>query len=74
MHCKDCSFHLAFWTGIGLGTLEAAGLIPHGWAIGSGKYDVLLDVNLYGLLLCTAAFFLPLAFPRNRMRRAEGMT
>jgi Na+/proline symporter len=64
------SFHLAFWTGIGLGTLEAAGLMPQGWAIGAGKYGVLLGVNLYGLALCTAAFFLPLAFPRYRMRRA----
>jgi hypothetical protein len=35
---------------------------------------VLLGVNLYGMLLCTAAFFLPLAFPRCRMGRAAGMT
>jgi len=67
-------FHLAFSTGIGLGTLEAVGLIPHEWAIGAGKHGVLLGVNLYRLLLCTAAFFLPLAVPRYRLGRAEGMS
>jgi Na+/proline symporter len=62
------SFHLAFWTGIALGVLQTLGLVPAGWAIGEGKYAVLLGTNLYGLLLCTAAFFLPLAVPRLRAR------
>jgi solute:Na+ symporter, SSS family len=53
------SFHLAFWTGMALGLLLAAGLIPQGWAIGNGKYATLLGVNLYGLLLCTAGYLLP---------------
>ena len=61
------SFHLAFWTGIGLGLLQALNLIPPSWAIGSGKYGVLLGTNLYGLALCTAGFFLPLALPRYRL-------
>lgn len=61
------SFHLAFWTGMGLGILQAINLIPASWAIGSGKYGVLLGTNLYGLLLCTAAFFLPLLLPRYRL-------
>ncbi len=65
------SFHLAFWTGIGLGLLEATGQVPQAWAIGGGKYGALLGVNLYGLLLCTAAFFLPLALSRLRSSRAE---
>lgn len=68
------SFHLAFWTGIGLGFMEVLGLIPHGWAIGNGKYGVLLGVNFYGLLLCTAGFFLPLVLPGRLSRRAEGNT
>ena len=63
---SPASFHLAFWTGIALGLMEATGLIPHSWAIGGGKYGVLLGVNLYGLALCTAAFFLPLALLRRR--------
>ena len=67
------SFHLAFWTGIGLGLLEATGSIPTGWAIGSGKYGVLLGVNLYGLLLCTAAFLLPLSWSRRRSGHVEGL-
>lgn len=60
------SFHLAFWTGIALGVLELLNLVPAGWAIGTGKYAVLLGVNLYGLTLCTFAFFLPLWLPRAR--------
>jgi hypothetical protein len=61
------SFHLAFWTGIGLGVFELLHLIPPGWAIGGGKYALLLGVNLYGLALCTLGFFLPLWLPRSRM-------
>lgn len=67
------SFHLAFWTGIGLGFMEVLGLIPHSWSIGSGKYGVLLFINLYGLLLCTVGFFLPLILPGRLSRRAEGV-
>ena len=60
------SFHLAFWPGIALGVLLAVNGLPAAWAIGSGKYAVLLGTNLYGLLLCTAGFFLPLVAPRFR--------
>ena len=59
------SFHLAFWTGMTLGVLQLMNLIPPAWAIGSGKYAILLGTNLYGLLLCTAGFFLPLLLPRK---------
>jgi Na+/proline symporter len=55
------SFHLSFWTGIALGVLLTLGLIPHSWAIGNGKYALLLGTNLYGLMLCTAFFLLPRA-------------
>ena len=61
------SFHLAFWTGITLGVLQALDLIPASWAIGTGKYAILLGTNLYGLALCTAGFFLPLALARRRV-------
>lgn len=54
------SFHLAFWTGMLLGLLEAINMIPTAWAIGDGKYALLLGTNLYGLMLCTFGFFLPL--------------
>jgi SSS family solute:Na+ symporter len=54
------SFHLAFWTGMLLGLLQAINLIPATWAIGDGKYALLLGTNLYGLMLCTFGFFLPL--------------
>ncbi|WP_313950901.1 sodium:solute symporter family transporter [Accumulibacter sp.] len=62
------SFHLAFWTGMLLGVLQAISLIPASWAIGDGKYSILLGTNLYGLLLCSAGFFLPLLLPRYRLR------
>ena len=60
------SFHLAFWTGMTLGVLLAMDLIPPAWAIGDGKYALLLGTNLYGLALCTVGFFLPLAMPRDK--------
>jgi SSS family solute:Na+ symporter len=58
------SFHLAFWPGVLLGVLLAAGGIPASWAIGNGKYALLLGTNLYGLAVCCAGFLLPLAWQR----------
>ena len=58
------SFHLAFWPGVLLGVLLATSAIPASWAIGSGKYALLLGTNLYGLMICCAGFLLPLAWQR----------
>jgi hypothetical protein len=58
------SFHLAFWPGVVLGVLLAVGMIPQSWAIGGGKYGLLLGTNLYGLGICCAGFLLPLALQR----------
>ena len=66
------SFHLSFWTGMLLGTLLAVGAIPPGWAIGDGKYALLLGTNLYGLGLCMTGFLLPLGFGRRPSRGYEG--
>lgn len=52
-------FHLSFWVGLGLGIALTVGWIPASWAIGDGKYALLLGTNLYGLLLCTAGYLLP---------------
>lgn len=52
-------FHLSFWTGIGLGVALTLGWIPLSWAIGDGRYALLLGTNLYGLILCTAGYLLP---------------
>lgn len=54
------SFHLSFWTGVAIGILLAVGWLPEVWGIGSGAYAMLLGANAWGLLLCTAGFFLPL--------------
>jgi SSS family solute:Na+ symporter len=61
------SFHLSFWCGVVLGVLLATGAVPDAWAIGGGEYAKLLGANLYGLLLCTALFWLPLL--QRRVRR-----
>lgn len=58
------SFHLSFWTGIALGLGLALGLIPESWSIGNGKYAALLGVNAWGILICTAGFFLPILMQR----------
>ena len=60
------SFHLAFWPGVALGVLLATNLIPQAWAIGSGKYALLLGTNLYGLAICCAGFLLPLLWQQAR--------
>ena len=71
------SFHLAFWSGIAFGVLQVAGRVPAAWAVGSGRHALLLGTNLYGLLFCTVAFFLPQLLDAGRRRylpalRAEG--
>jgi SSS family solute:Na+ symporter len=60
------SFHLAFWPGVVLGVMLAAGSIPASWAIGTGKYALLLGTNLYGLAICCTGFLLPVAWQRLR--------
>ncbi len=59
------SFHLAFWPGVVAGTLVAVGAVPPSWAIGTGKYALLLGANLYGLAVCVAGFLLPLLWQRR---------
>ena len=66
------SFHLSFWPGLFLGVLLAVGLIPSQWAIGAGNYALLLGTNVYGLILCTLGFLLPLALPRRLRLIREG--
>ena len=61
------SFHLSFWPGVFLGALLAAGRIPASWAIGDGKYALLLGTNLYGLLICFGGFVVPLLLRRARL-------
>jgi len=60
------SFHLAFWPGVLLGVLLAAGRLPQAWAIGDGNYALLLGANFYGLLICIAGFLLPVVLQRLR--------
>lgn len=52
-------FHLSFWCGIALGLALTLGWIPQSWAIGDGKYALLLGTNLYGLGLCVLGYLVP---------------
>jgi len=63
------SFHLAFWPGVIIGVLLAASALPQSWAIGTGKYALLLGANFYGLAICFAGFLLPVAWQRLAARR-----
>jgi len=63
------SFHLAFWPGVLLGVLLTANAIPQSWAIGTGKYALLLGTNLYGLATCFTGFLLPVMWQRVAARR-----
>jgi Na+/proline symporter len=63
------SFHLAFWPGVALGVLLTVNAIPQSWAIGTGKYALLLGTNLYGLSICFAGFLLPVLWQRLAARR-----
>jgi Na+/proline symporter len=67
------SFHLAFWSGVAFGVLQVVGRVPAGWAVGHGRHALLLGTNLYGLLFCTAAFFLPQLLEAARRRRAPAL-
>lgn len=60
------SFHFAFWPGVVLGVLTAVNAIPGSWAIGDGKYALLLGANAYGLAICVTGFLLPIAWQRVR--------
>jgi solute:Na+ symporter, SSS family len=64
------AFHLSFWTGMAVGILHALNWLPAAWAIGSGKYALLLGANAYGLVLCTAAFGFALVLTRRRVPTA----
>ena len=52
-----------------LGALLAANALPQSWAIGTGKYALLLGANLYGLAICVAGFLLPVLWQRLGARR-----
>ena len=52
------SFHLSFWPGLCIGALLTIGALPHSWAIGDGKYAMLLGANFYGLIICCCGFVL----------------
>ena len=67
-------FHLSFWTGLGLGIALTLGWIPPSWAIGEGKYALLLGTNLYGLGLCVLGYLLPGWLLPGKLQSAQSST
>lgn len=69
------SFHLAYWPGVTIGVLRAietfthTSIFPAGLALGSGKFALDLGVNVWGLMICTAGYFVgALLAPRGQPR------
>lgn len=60
------SFHMAFWTGILVGTADVLGVLPDRLAIGSGSYAGLLGANAWGLALATVLFLAPVGWQKIR--------
>lgn len=50
------AFQLAFWPGVAIGILHAAGRVPDAWAIGEGSYAHLLGANVLGTLCVFLGF------------------
>lgn len=69
LRAPPLSFHLAFWTGITAGIVELVGLLPPALAIGGGPYAGLLGVNVWGTLLATLLFVVPVFWQRLAARR-----
>lgn len=59
------SFHLSVWIGVAVGILLATGKTPGALVWFDGQYGELLSLNLWGSLLCFAAFFAPLFFAKT---------
>ncbi|MBW3660830.1 MAG: sodium:solute symporter, partial [Gemmatimonadetes bacterium] len=64
------AFHLAFWTGIGVGAALIAGVWPDALTIGDGAYAALLGANLCGLALATGLYLTAWAWGRLRAGEA----
>lgn len=66
------AFHLALWPGLVLGVLYTLGWVPLALHVGFGRYAGLLGVNLYGLILCTGLFLIPVVWTRIRAAQPRG--
>ncbi len=73
LRAPPASFHLAFWTGIVAGVIEALGIVPAWMVIGDGHYASLLGVNVWGLAASTALFLAARGVWRTdgRLRRVD---
>jgi len=60
------SFHLAIFTGIFIGIIHTIGWFPESLVFTKGKYAYLLAANIWGTVLCFAAYFTPILLIRNK--------
>lgn len=65
------SFHLAVWSGVALGIILTAGWLPADYVFFDGKYGDLLAVNLVGMVVCFALFFVPLMFGNTKTQKVD---
>lgn len=60
------SFYLSLLSGIIIGILLAVNVVPDCILFTSGPYNDLLWMNIFGVLICTTLYFLPLLFIKKR--------
>ncbi len=68
---RSLAFHLGFWPGVAVGLLHVLGRLPASWAIGDGRYAMLLGANVAGTALCFSGFALG-AFLQRSARTGDG--
>jgi hypothetical protein len=62
------SFHLSVLAGISVGIIYAIGWVPKQLFWTEGPYNDLLWTNIFGVLLCGFAFFIPILFQRKNAK------
>lgn len=71
------SFHLAFWPGLTFGILRVVEnvlgmtIFPTWINLGAGKYAEDLGINLYGLIICCAGYYLGVLLNPKKLRDRE---
>ena len=66
----ESSFLLSVGAGIIIGTIVAFGKFPRALYISEGKYSDLLASNLWGLIICTFLFFIPILLKNGTRQKS----
>jgi len=60
------SFHLAIFAGIFIGIIHTLGWFPDSLVFTEGKYANLLAANVWGTVICFAAYFIPIVLIKRK--------